>query len=172
MAMKKKKNSTSQPLYWSFFFNWEGGSLKFFFLIKGGLIGENKACLEGRTLNQEQSCRRVSVVFSSKLIGIFGLGWTDQHSTLLPSFQPQNIFLNFKSLKKKCYICFMNFYYWTRWKENTSSCLISPQKKLGQWKKLRFSFFFNPSIEIFRVYHSENIPICKELYPCTYGFDD
>lgn len=83
-------------------------------------------------------------MFSSKLIGIFGLGQTDQHSTLLPSFQPQNIFLNFKSLKKKCYICFMSFYYWVWWKQNASPCLLWPQKKLGQWKKLRFCFFFLP----------------------------
>lgn len=132
--------------------------------IGGGLIGKNKVCLEGRTVNQEQSYRRVSAVFSSKLTGIFGLGQTDQLSTLLPSFQPQNIFLNFKSLKKKCYICFMSFYYWIWWKQNASSCVLWPQKKLGQWKKLRFCFFFSyPSTETFKVYHSENIPIWKEL---------
>lgn len=43
----------------------------------------------------------------------------------------------------------MIFYYWIRWKENDSSCLLSPQKKLSQWKKLRLCFFPYPSTEIF-----------------------
>lgn len=108
--------------------------------------------LEGRIVNQEQSYRRVSVVFSSKLFGIFGLGQTDQHSTSLPSFQPQNIFLNFKSLKKKCYICFMIFYYWTWWKENASFCLLSPSGSGANGKSWDVAFFC-PSIEIFKVHH-------------------
>ena len=141
--------------------------------IGGGLIGKNKVCLEGRTVNQEQSYRKVSAVFSSKLTGIFGLGQTDQHSTLLPSFQPQNIFLNFKSLKKKCYICFMSFYYWVWWKPNARLCLLWPQKKLGQWKKLRFCFFFSTHLLRLSKYITQKISSFEKNFTLnTYGFDD
>jgi hypothetical protein len=41
------------------------------------LCGEEWVCLEGRTVNQEQSYRKVSVVFSYMHFGIFW-AWTDK----------------------------------------------------------------------------------------------
>lgn len=98
-------------------------------------------------------------MFSPKLFGIFGLGQTDQPSTSLPSFQPQNTFLNFKSLKEKCYICFIIFFtieYDGKRMPAPASC---PQKGVRPVEKAETLLFFYPSIEIFKVYHSENIPI-------------
>lgn len=109
--------------------------------IEGNLTGKNKVCLGGRRVNQEQSYRRFSVVFSSKLFGILGLGQTDQRNTSLPSFQPQNIFLNFKIFEGEMLHLLHNFLLLNMMERECQLLPLVPKMESGQWKKLRLCFF-------------------------------